>query len=396
MELPKAIHELEFNHGSAYGEEEAAALRDVLAASAPSCGPRVKQFEEAFATYCGTRYGLAVANATMGLELAMIAAGVGPGDEVITTPLSWISTANAIAARGAKVVFADIDPRTLNLDPAAVAAKITPRTKAILPVHLYGQCCDMDALVALAKPRGIRIVEDCAHAPGGEYKGRKAGALGDIGVFSFHQQKNMVTLGEGGLVTTNDPQLYERLLSYRSLCCLTYDPKGKYLPIDERERPMGKRYWMLDFADVGYNFRLTDAQAAVGLAQLAKLDGFNARRRQIAAQYDQGLAGIPGLGLPYVSADVVHTFHIYCVLLGDEFPLSKEDFMWELYTKKRIKVWSHYMPMHLTTAYRQLGHSEGECPIAEALFARYVSLPIHPRLTSDGIDYLINSIRSLA
>jgi perosamine synthetase len=396
MELPKAIYELEFNHGSAYGEEEAAALRDVLAASAPSCGPRVKQFEEAFAAYCDTRYALAVANATMGLELAMIAAGVGPGDEVITTPLSWISTANAIAARGAKVVFADIDPRTLNLDPAAVAEKITPCTKAILPVHLYGQCCDMDALVALAKPRGIRIVEDCAHAPGGEYKGRKAGALGDMGVFSFHQQKNMVTLGEGGLVTTSDPQLYERLLSYRSLCCLTYDPKGKYLPIDESERPMGKRYWMLDFADVGYNFRLTDAQAAVGLAQLAKLDGFNARRREIAAQYDQGLAGIPGLGLPYVSPDVVHTFHIYCVLLGDEFPLSKEDFMWDLYTKKRIKVWSHYMPMHLTTAYRQLGHSEGECPVAEALFARYVSLPIHPRLTSEGIAYLIDSIRSLA
>ena len=289
-------------------------------------------------------------------------------------------------ARGAKVVFADIDPRTLNLDPAAVALKISPRTKAILPVHLYGQCCEMDPLVDLAGKHGLAIVEDCAHAPGGQYKGRKAGALGDIGVFSFHQQKNMVTLGEGGMVTTSDPALYERLLSYRSLCCMSYDPKGKYLPIDETQRPMGKRYWMLDFADVGYNFRLTDAQAAVGLVQLTKLDGFNARRREIAAEYDRGLAGLRGLSLPYVSPDVLHTFHVYCVLVGPEFRLSKEDFMWELYTASRIKVWSHYMPMHLTTAYRRLGHREGECPRAEALFHQYVSLPIHPRLSGEAIQ----------
>ncbi len=165
MQLPKALHELEFNHGSIYGDEERDALLEVLAASAPSCGAKVKAFEEAFAGYCDTAHGLAVTSATAGLELAMIACEVGPGDEVITTPLSWISTANAIAARGARVVFADIDPATLNLDPAEVERKITPRTKAILPVHLYGQCADMDALGELAKPRGIRLVEDCAHAP---------------------------------------------------------------------------------------------------------------------------------------------------------------------------------------------------------------------------------------
>lgn len=396
MELPKAIHELEYNHGSEYGAEEAAALAEVLAAGAPSCGAKVKQFEEAFAAYCGTRYALAVSSATAGLELAMIAAGVGPGDEVITTPLSWISTANAIAARGAKVVFADVDPRTLNIDPAAVTAKLSPRTKAILPVHLYGQCCDMDALLELARPRGIRIVEDCAHVPGGEYKGRKAGALGDIGVFSFHQQKNMVTLGEGGMVTTSDKALHERLLSFRSLCCQSYDPKGKYLAIDENLRPMGKRYWLLDFADVGYNFRMTDAQAAVGLVQLAKLDRFNERRREIAHEYTRRLSGIRGLNVPYVSPDVRHVFHIYCLLLDRAFPLSKEDFMWELYTRFRIKVWSHYMPIHLTAAYRRLGHSEGECPQAEALYEQYVSLPIHPRLSREAIDYLIASIRALA
>ena len=194
----------------------------------------------------------------------------------------------------------------------------------------------------------------------------------------------MVTLGEGGMITTSRKDLYERMLSFRSLCCLTYDPKGKYLPIDETKQPMGKRYWYLDFDDVGFNFRMTDAQAAVGLVQLRKLDGFNARRIEIANRYCERLRGIRGLTTPYVSPDVKHVFHIYCVLVEPEFRLNKEDFMWELYTAKRIKVWSHYMPIHLTTAYRKLGHAEGECPVAEGLFHKYVSLPIHPRMTEES------------
>jgi perosamine synthetase len=396
MDLPKAVHELEYGHGSIYGPEEQRALGEVVRDSAPSCGPRVKKFEEAFAAYCGAGYGLAVTSGTAGLQLAAIAARVGPGDEVITTPISWISTANAAAAQGASVVFADVNPRTLNLDPASVAQKITDRTKAIIVVHLYGQCCDMDPLVALARERGILVIEDCAHAAGAEYKGRRAGTLGDIGVFSFHQQKNMVTLGEGGMITTGRKDLYERMLSFRSLCCLTYDPKGKYLPIDESKQPMGKRYWYLDFDDVGFNFRMTDAQAAIGLEQLKKLDGFNARRIEIANQYCERLRGIRGLALPYVSPDVKHVFHVYCVLVEPEFRLAKEDFMWELYTGKRIKAWSHYMPIHLTTAYRKRGHREGECPVAEALFHKYVSLPIHPRMTEASIAYVTDSIRELA
>jgi perosamine synthetase len=396
MKLPKAVFELEFSHGSIYGEEEKAAVLEVLEANAPSCGPKVKQFEEEFAAYCNTTYGLTVTSATTGLELAMIAADVGPGDEVITTPLSWISTANVITARGGSVVFADVDPLTLNLDPASVAGKITDKTKAILPVHLYGQCCDMDALNELARPRGIAVVEDAAHAAGAEYKGRKAGSLGDIGVFSFHQQKNMVTLGEGGMVTTSSKLFYERMLSYRSLCCRTYDPKGKYLAIDESVTPMGKRYWYLEFDGIGFNYRMTDIQAAVGLVQLGRLDSLNARRVEIAEKYTEGLAGIRGLQLPHIEPNRKHAFHIYTVLVKPEFPLNKEDFMWELYTKKHIKVWSHYMPMHLTEVYRKLGHTEGECPVAEKLFDQYVSIPIHPRMTDEAIQYVIDSIRELA
>ena len=396
MKLPKAVDELEYSHGSIYGEEEREALLEVLRVGAPSCGTAVKQFEEEFARYCGAAYGLAVTSCTSGLQLAMIGAGVRPGDEVITTPISWISTANAAAALGANVVFADIDPRTLNLDPASVASRITKRTKVILPVHLYGQCCDMDALNELAQPNGIVVVEDAAHAAGAEYKGRKAGALGDIGVFSFHQQKNMVTLGEGGMITTSDRKLYERVLSHRSLCCLTYDPKGKYLPIDESLYPMGKRYWYLDFDEIGFNYRMTDVQAAVGLVQLSKLDSFNTKRIEIAQKYTCGLRGIPGLNLPYVEPGNKHIDHVYALLVEPAFRLNKEDLMWELYSGKQIKVWSHYMPIHLTTAYRKLGHGPGECPVAEELFGKYVSLPIHPRMTEEAIQYVIRSIRELA
>jgi|HubBroStandDraft_6_1064221.scaffolds.fasta_scaffold31651_3 perosamine synthetase len=396
MTLPKAIHELEFGHGSCYGKEEQDAVLEVMRAGAPSCGPAVKRFEETFARYCGTEYGLAVSSGTTGLQLAMIAAGVGPGDEVITTPISWISTANAAAVLGAKVVFADVDARTLNLDPASVEKKITPRTRAILPVHLYGQCSDMDALNDLARPRNICVVEDAAHAAGAEYKGRKAGSLGDIAVFSFHQQKNMVTLGEGGLITTSDKSLYERMLSHRSLCCLTYDPKGKYLPLDESIHPMGKRYWYLDFEEIGSNYRMTDVQAAVGLVQHRKLESLNQRRIQIAKRYSEGLKGIKGLTLPFVSPENKHVFHIYCLLLEDSFPLSKEDFMWELYTSKKIKAWSHYMPIHLTTVYRKMGHQPGECPVAEKLFEKYVSIPIHPRLTDEVVEYVIDCIKELS
>jgi perosamine synthetase len=396
MNLPKARFELEFNHGSEYGEEERAAILEVLDASAPSCGPKVKAFEEAFASYCGTRYGLAVTSATAGLDLAMIGAGIGPGDEVITTPISWISTANSITSLGARAIFADVDPGTLNLDPVSVASKIGPHTKAILPVHLYGQCCAMDELNALARAHGLVMVEDAAHAAGAEYKGRKAGSLGDAGVFSFHQQKNMVTLGEGGMITTDDQSYYERMLSHRSLCCLTYDPKGKYLALDESVLPMGKRYWYLDFDGIGSNFRMTDMQAAVGLVQLRRLHEFNRRRSEIAARYAAGIGSIAGLQVLRHDAECTHSFHVFAVLVKPEFPLNKEEFMWELYTKHGIKVWSHYMPIHLTTAYRRLGHAEGECPVAEQLFREYVSLPIHPRMTDEAVDYVLDCIHALA
>jgi dTDP-4-amino-4,6-dideoxygalactose transaminase len=387
---------LEFGHGSSYGREEEEALLEVLRRSAPSCGPKVVEFETAFAEYCETRFALAVTSATAGLGLAMASVGAGPGDEVITTPLSWIATANAAAATGAKVVFADVNPRTLNIDPDSVLEKITAHTKAIIVVHLYGQCCEMDPIMEIARRRGILVIEDCAHAPGALYRGRKAGSLGDIGVFSFHQQKNMTTLGEGGMITTSHAALEERMFSLRSLCARAYGPRQKYLSIDESAHPMGKRYWHFEFDDIGFNFRMTDAQAAVGLVQLRKLDTFNERRLELAHRYCEELRSIPGLTLPHVIADAKPVFHSYCVQVEPEFPLNKEDFMWELYAGKGIRVWSHYMPIHLTEVYRRMGHGEGECPVAEQAFHKYVSLPIHPRLTPEAVAYLGQSIREVA
>lgn len=394
--LPKTVFELEYKHGSIYGAEEIAALTAVIEASAPSCGEYVREFEHAFASWCDVPFGLAVTSATAGLDLALTAAGIGPGDEVITTPISWISTANAAAKLGAKIVFTDVEPDTLNLDPDSVRKNVTSRTRAILPVHLYGQCCDMDALSNIARTADALLIDDCAHAAGACYKGRKAGSLADISVFSFHQQKNMATLGEGGMITTADPGLFQRMLGLRSLCCRSWDPKGKYLAFDESQGPMGQRYWHLDFEDLGGNFRMTDAQAAVGIVQLRKLEAFNRRRAEIAALYDHGLSGIPGLRTLSSRPENHHVHHVYCVLLEDQFPLSKEEFMWRLYTEHGIKVWSHYMPIHLTTAYRKLGHTEGECPIAEDLFRRYVSFPIHPRLTDEAVAYVCASVRDLA
>ncbi len=396
MEKPKVLHELEIAHGSIYGKEEREAVLKVLEDSAPSCGPKVQEFEKAFAAYCGVRYALAVTSATAGLTLAGLAAGVGQGDEVITTPNSWIATSSAFSALGADLKFCDVDSRTLNLDPDHLEALITKKTKAIVPVHLAGQCCRMDRINEIVKKHGILVIDDCAHNPGAEYKGKKAGSLADMSVFSFHQQKNMCTLGEGGMVTTDNRDLYERALSCRSLRCRIYGQSYKYLSIDEKDYPMNKEYWRVQFDGIGYNYRMTDIQAAVGIEQLKKLDAHNAKRIELAEKLRRKLSGIPGLTLPYVDPKGKHVFHVYVVQLEKNFPVSKRELMWRLYTEKGIKAWSHYMPIHLTAPYRARGHKGGECPIAEQAYHKYVSLPIHPRMDDEAIEYMAVCIKEIA
>ena len=225
--------------------------------------------------------------------------------------MTWIATAAAPATLGAEIDFVDIDPRTYNLDPNQLAEAITPKTKAIIPVHLYGQCCDMDPILEIANEHGIAVVEDACQAVGSRYKDRMAGSMGVAGCFSFHEQKNMSTLGEGGMIVTDDPDLYERIALYRSHCTRVHGRSTKYCQLDEAKFPMGKTFWLQDFDDTGYNFRMTDIQAAVGIVQLKKLDELNQRRIDNAAYLTEALSDVPGLTVPTVMPGCKHTFHLY-------------------------------------------------------------------------------------
>jgi dTDP-4-amino-4,6-dideoxygalactose transaminase len=393
---PKIHFELESKFGSEYGAEEEQAMITVLRRNAPTSGEECIAFEREFAAYCGVAHARACSNGTAALFLSLLAAGVKPGHRVLTTPLTWIATAAAAVTLGADVDFVDVDPRTFNLDPAQLAGRITPNTRAVVPVHLYGQCCDMDAILALAQRHGLAVIEDACHAVGASHKGRRAGSMGAAGCFSFHEQKNMSTLGEGGMITTNDPDLFEKIALYRSHCTRVYGTSTKYCSIDESRRPMGKRFWYQDFDDCGYNFRMTDMQAAVGRIQLRKLDALNARRAAIARALDARLKDIPGLTLPATMPDRDHVYHLYPVLVEPEiYGMNKEDLIHAMYHERGIRLGIHYIPLHYSTAFQKRGFSRGMYPVAESLAERLVTLPIHPRWTPQAIEYLVDSFLAL-
>lgn len=397
MGSPTIKHDLQIKFGTVYGPEEERAVLEVLRQGAPTSGEACIRFEEEFRRYVGTRHARACSNGTAALFLSLIGVGVKAGDRVLTTPMTWIATAAAPATLGAEVDFVDIDPETCNLDPAKLEAKLTPKTKAVIPVHLYGQCCDMDPVLALAKKHNFAVIEDACHAVGGEYKGRKAGSMGTTGCFSFHEQKNMSTLGEGGMIVTDDPAVFERIALYRSHCTRVYGKSTKYCSLDETREPMGKRFWWQDFDDTGYNFRMTDMQAAVGIEQLKKLDGLNRRRRENAAYLTHGLHDVPGLRLPVVRADCKHVFHLYPVQVDAKaFGMTKDDFLYRMLHERGIKLGAHYIPVHWSRAFQKRGFRRGQFPVAEAVFERIVTLPVAPQLTREALDYLIESIRLMS
>ncbi|GMW03785.1 MAG: aminotransferase [Candidatus Hydrogenedentota bacterium] len=397
MSAPAVKFDLQYKFGSIYDESDEAAVADVLRKNAPTSGDACIAFEEQFARYCGSKYARATSNGTASLFVSLLALGIGKGDRVITTPLTWIATAAAADTLGAEVVFADIDPDTCNLNPEELEKALTPNTKAVLPVHLYGQCCAMDEILALSKVHGFQIVEDACHTVGGEYKGRKAGSMGATGCFSFHEQKNMSTLGEGGMIVTDDSGLFERIALYRSHCTRVYGSSTKYCSLDEAKLPMGKKFWWQDFDDCGYNFRMTDIQAAVGIVQLGKLDAMNNRRIAIASQLTSGLSAVEGLKLPVVLPHCRHVFHAYPVQIDSErFGMGKEEFVWRMLYEHGIRVGTHYIPLHWTTAFQNRGFRRGQFPVADQVAERIVTLPIHPRLTDEAVDYLIQAVRTLS
>jgi len=396
MSPPKIKFDLQIKYGSEYGPEEERAVLEVLRQGAPTSGEACVEFERDFAAYCGVAHARAVSNGTAALFLSLVALDVKPGDRILTTPMTWIATAAAGVTLGAEVDFVDIDGATCNLDAAQIEAKLTPRTKAILPVHLYGQCCDMDVILEIAKRNGVAVVEDACHAVGAEYKGRKAGSMGTTGCFSFHEQKNISTLGEGGMVVTNDAAIFERVALYRSHCTRVYGRSTKYCSLDEARLPMGKRFWWQDFDDCGYNFRMTDIQGAVGVVQLKKLDELNQRRIDNAAYLTAGLRNVTGLTLPTVSPGCKHVFHLYPIQIDPEkFGWNRDDFIHAMFFEKGIKVGTHYTPLHYASAFKKRGFRKGQFPVAESVAERLVTLPLNPRQTRQALDYLIESIRSL-
>ena len=273
-------YDLEIKFGTQYGKEEEEAMLRVIRNNAPTSGDECIRFEKNYADYSGTKYARVVSNGSSALFLSLIGIGIKPGDRVLTTPVTWIATAAAPVTLGAEVDFVDIDLETYNIDISQLESHITNNTKAVIPVHLYGQPCEMDEIMALSDKHHFAVVEDAAHAIGAEYKGRKVGSFGAAGCFSFHEQKNISTLGEGGIVLTNDENIFERVSLYRSHCTRVHGNSTKYCKLDEEKFPVGKKFWWQDFDDCGYNFRMTDMQAAVGTEQLKKVDMLNQKDRK--------------------------------------------------------------------------------------------------------------------
>ncbi|MBS1597540.1 MAG: DegT/DnrJ/EryC1/StrS family aminotransferase [Bacteroidetes bacterium] len=388
--------DLEIKFGTKYGKEEEEAVLRVLRNNAPTSGDACIEFEKNYAAYCGTTHARVVSNGSNALFLSMIAIGIKPGDHVITTPITWIATAAAPATLGAKVDFADVDLDTYNIDPKQIEEKITSETKAVIPVHLYGQPCEMDEIMALSHKHHFAVVEDAAHAIGAEYKGRKVGGFGATGCFSFHEQKNISTLGEGGMITTNDANIFETTSLYRSQCTRVHGKSTKYCKLDEEKFPIGKKFWWQDFDDCGYNFRMTDIQAAVGIEQLKKVDALNQQRIKNADYLSWGLKDIPGLKLPTVRPYNKHVFHLYPVMVDPkEFGMTKEDLIYDMLHKFGIKLGFHYIPLHYSTAFKKRGFKKGQFPNAEKIGERLVTLPINPRQSEEALAYLVKSFKDV-
>jgi perosamine synthetase len=388
--------DLEIKFGTQYGKEEEEAVLKVLRNNAPTSGNECISFEKSYAAYSGAKHARVVSNGSSALFLSMIGIGIKPGDRVLTTPITWIATAAAPVTAGAEVDFVDIDLETYNIDVNLIEEHVTPNTKAIIPVHLYGQPCDMDEIMALSIKHNFAVVEDAAHAIGAEYKGRKVGGFGATGCFSFHEQKNISTLGEGGIVLTNDDAMFEKISLYRSHCTRVHGNSTKYCKLDEEKFPIGKKFWWQDFDDCGYNFRMTDIQAAVGIEQLKKVDMLNQRRIDNAAYLTNGLKDVPGLTLPKVRSYNKHVFHLYPIMIDSkEFGMNKEDFIYDLLYKFGIKAGFHYIPLHYSTAFKNRGFKKGQFPNAEKLGEQLVTLPINPRQTEEALAYLVQSIKDL-
>lgn len=358
---------------------------DTLRSGWIGTGPRTERFERMFAEYVGVPHAVAVSSGTAALHLSLLAAGIGEGTEVITTPMTFCSTANAIVHAGARPVFADVDPATGNMDPDLVAAAVTDRTAAILPVHYAGRPCRMDSLKAIAQAHGLLLIEDGAHAVAGAFGGRRVGAIGDATCFSFYVTKNLTT-GEGGMVTTRDAELAARI---------------RRLSLHGMSRDAWRRFSVDTFRhyeviEPGFKNNMTDIQAAMGIHQLAKVDRGLERRREIWSAYDEGLADLPLERPAPEEVDTVHARHLYTVLVDTDRSGKSRDRVLDDLIERRIGTGVHYRPVHLHPWYReQFGHAEGDFPSAERIGARTLSLPLSAGLTDVDVTDVVEAVKEV-
>ena len=360
-------------------DTEIEAVSQVLASKWISTGTRVREFERAFAEYLGVKHAIAVSSCTHALHLSLVVAEIGSGDEVITTPYTFTATAEAIRYVGAKPVFVDIDPDTLNIDITKIEQAITPRTKAIMPVHFAGLPCDMDALQDICRNHNLVLIDDAAHAIPTEYKGQHIGNIGDLSAFSFYANKNLTT-GEGGMITTNSDVFAKPLRTMRL----------HGIDKDAWARQSQRAIWRYDIATEGYKYNMTDIQAAMGLCQLMKLNKQHERRRNFAQIYQTELANFPKIRTPVAPDNSkAHSWHLYTIQLHTG---NRDEFV-ECLRDANIECSVHYIPLHLFEFYQvQYGYHVGDFPCAEAAFERVVSLPLHPGLTEEEIHIVIDEI----
>lgn len=381
--------------GSEYGEEERQAVLEAMQQEWLTNGPQTAAFEEEFAAYLGSKYAFATSNCTAALHMGADLMRLGPDDEVVTTPITFVATSQPILAHKAKVVFADVDPQTFNIDPESIAEKITPRTRAIFLTHDCGQPCDMDRIMELARKHNLLVLEDAARAVGAEYKGRKVGSFGDVAAFSFHSLKNMTTLGEGGMLTTSRDEYAALTPMLRSMGSrYAFELDEAELLEDEAVRTMG--YDVFEPAGViAHNNRMTEAQAAVGRVQLRKLDSLNERRRAAAKYLSERLTETDEMMPPYEDPKGTHVFHLYAALFdGTRFGATARELRHILVHEEGIQASSLNAPNYLHRIYRVRGFRHGLCPVAERVYEQSVVLPMYPRLTRGNLDTMVDAVKS--
>jgi dTDP-4-amino-4,6-dideoxygalactose transaminase len=373
-------------HKPAIGEEEVRSVVETLRSGWLTTGSKVKSFEEDFARYLGSKHAIAVNSGTAALHLALDAIGIKEGDEVIVPTMTFTATAEVVLYFKAKPVLVDCQRDTFNLDPTTIDAAITPKTKAIIPVHMAGQPCDMDPILEIASRHDLRVIEDAAHSLPARYRGKTIGMLGDITCFSFYATKT-ITTGEGGMATTENPKWAERM-RMMSLHGISHDAWKRYTK---------EGAWYYEVVQPGFKYNLTDIAAAIGIEQLKKCDDFWESRRRIAMIYAEAFAKIEQIQVPVSRDDVQHAWHLFVIQLDlERLKINRNQFI-EALREKEIGTSVHFIPLHMHPYYRDsLGHQSEDFPRANAAFERIISLPIYPKMTDRDVERVIEAVRIIS